>query len=103
MKRSKHALGNSGSKTVARQAATWSSGFKPSPKSRRVKGNCEVCALTVPIFRSSCHNRLQVTQLAAIKERRHSPQSNVAGDLLGLTTTLFFNFVIPNPRSLIHQ
>ncbi len=36
--RSQSALGNSGSKTVAPQAVTWSSGSEPSLKSRRATG-----------------------------------------------------------------
>ena len=46
MKRSKPALENSGSKTVVPQAATWSSGFKPSLKSRRENGKYKAISLT---------------------------------------------------------
>jgi hypothetical protein len=46
MKRSKPALENSGSKTVVPQAATWSSGLKPSLESRRENGKYKAISLT---------------------------------------------------------
>jgi hypothetical protein len=39
------------SKTVAPQAATWSSGFKPSLKSSRANGRCEAISLTLCLDR----------------------------------------------------
>jgi hypothetical protein len=37
---------NFGNRTDGQQTATWSSGFKPSLKSRRPNGKCEAIALT---------------------------------------------------------
>jgi hypothetical protein len=55
----KHALGNSGSKTVVPQAATWSSGFQPSLKSRRANGKCEVISRALCLDRPrSCRSQL---------------------------------------------